>query len=262
MIKKHLITCSVIWVLFIITKLFIFSTTDKNTTVSLTPATAVKLNDSVPSLIRYNNSANRELNFADEDLPVKNLKVSRKLRRSLKHHSFGYVQSNLLHRKAEKMFPIVEPILKAYGIPEDFKYIPLVESGFRSGTSIRGARGAWQFMPQTARDYGLRVNRRVDDRLSLRKSTIAACLYLRGLHREFKSWTLTAAAYNIGSIKLRKAMRRNKCCNYFALPLNRETGTYVYKLVAMKEVISKPTSYGYKNAYGQLKPAEMLALNN
>ncbi|WP_107827475.1 lytic transglycosylase domain-containing protein [Mucilaginibacter yixingensis] len=258
MIKKHLITCSVIWVLFIITKLFIYSKSDKKETVSLTSLRNAKTTYSVATLVRYNNSANRDLNFADETLPKHNLKVKRKIRHTLKEHSFGNVQSNLLHRKAEKMFPVIEPILKEYGIPDDFKYIPLVESGFRSGTSIRGARGPWQFMPQTARDYHLRVNKRVDERLDLRKSTIAACKYLRGLYAEFNSWTLTAAAYNIGSIKLKKAIRRDNCCNYFAMHLNSETGSYVYKLVAMKEVITKPAVYGYNNAYGEIKAADTL----
>lgn len=258
MIKKHLITCSVIWVLFIITKLFIYSKSDKTETVSLTSHRNVKNEYNVATLVRYNNSANRDLNFADESLPKHSLRVKRKIKHSLRQHSFSTVQSNLLHRKAEKMFPIIEPILKEYGIPDDFKYMPLVESGLSSGTSIRGARGPWQFMPQTARDYHLRVNKRVDDRLSLRKSTIAACKYLRGLYAEFGNWTLTAAAYNVGSIKLKRAIRHSNCCNYFALKLNRETGSYVYKLVAMKEVITKPAAYGYHNAYGEIKSPDML----
>jgi soluble lytic murein transglycosylase-like protein len=144
------------------------------------------------------------------------------------------------------MFPIMEPILVAYGIPKDFKYIPLVESGFKSGTSHKGASGAWQFMPQTARSFGLKVNSTIDERQQLAKSTVAACKYLRLLYKEFNSWTLVAAAYNIGENKLKRIIRKQDHANYFRLKLNPETASYVYKLVAMKEIIENPTRYGYR----------------
>jgi membrane-bound lytic murein transglycosylase D len=143
------------------------------------------------------------------------------------------------------MFPVIEPILKAYGIPDDFKFIPLVESGFGEGRSSRGAYGAWQFMPGTARTYGLKVNSHVDERLNLRKSTIAACRYLRGLHSQFKSWAMVAAAYNTGSPNLARLMRKQCQCNYFRIKMNAETGAYVYNLIAMKEIINDPKHYGY-----------------
>ncbi len=161
------------------------------------------------------------------------------------------------------MFPIIEPILKAYGIPEDFKYVPLVESGLCEGTSPKGARGVWQFMPGTARTYGLKVGKGKDDRLNLRKSTIAACKYIKELYGEFNSWTLAAAAYNNGSIKLERAMNKQNEDNYFRMTLNRETGSYVYKLVAMKEIINKPAKYGYKNFYSYMqKPMPFLVAHN
>jgi membrane-bound lytic murein transglycosylase D len=261
MIKKHLITCSVILVLFIVSQLFICSTTFKRKSI------AVNINYhavdiGVHSLIRYNKDANDEINFADELMPAHNAKVTRKLNYSLKQHSFSKIGSTLLHRKALELFPVIEPILKMYGIPDDFKYIPLVESGLCSGTSSRGARGLWQFMPVTARTYGLKVGNGKDERLNLRKSTIAACVYLRELYTEFDSWTLTAAAYNLGSIKLQKAINRNDHKrNYYAMHLNAETGSYVYKLLAMKEVINRPTTYGYKNTYTWLKSSQLLAAN-
>ncbi|MBE9661510.1 lytic transglycosylase domain-containing protein [Mucilaginibacter myungsuensis] len=210
-------------------------------------------------LVSYNNNANTEINFADENLPVKIKRVKTKFQHSVKQHSYNRIGSSLLHRKAATLFPIIEPILKAYGIPEDFKYIPLVESGLKAGTSPRGARGLWQFMPGTARSYGLRVHGKVDERLNLRKSTIAACVYLRELYSEFDSWTLTAAAYNLGSVKLQRAINKSDRRNYYLMHLNAETGNYVYKLLAMKQVISKPEQNGYeKNSYAWLKPNEVL----
>ena len=260
MIKKHLITCSVILVLFIVSQLFISSTILKRKAVSVNTIDNKYVN-SVPLLIWHNNDANEEINFADEAIPANNAGVNRKLKRSLRSNSYRNIQSNVLHKKALALFPIIEPILKMYGIPNDFKYIPLVESGLCSGTSPRGARGLWQFMPGTARTYGLKVNKNIDERLNVRKSTIAACVYLKELYGEFNSWTLTAAAYNLGSVKLQRAINKGNKRNYFLMHLNAETGSYVYKLIAMKEVINKPENYGYKNNYSWLKKSQLLAAN-
>lgn len=203
-----------------------------------------------------------DFSFADEMMPVNNEKVNRKLNYSLRMHSYTKVQSNILHKKAERLFPVIVPILKYYGIPEDFKYLPLVESGLREGTSPRGAKGLWQFMPGTARSYGLKVGKKKDERLNVRKSTIAACKYLRELYDEFDSWTLAAAAYNNGSIKLEKAMNKQSEDNYFRMHLNRETGMYVYKLIAIKEVIENPVRYGYKEFYSStLLRSQLVAFN-
>jgi len=200
------------------------------------------------------------LSFANESLPKGDLKVKTRMKKSLKAHKYHHLQTNILHRKAAIYFPIIEPILKYYGIPEDFKYLPLVESGLKNGTSPKGASGYWQFMPQTARDFGLKVDSNVDERQMIRKSTIAACKYLRGLHREFNSWTLAAAAYNIGEGSLRRQMNRQNQDDYFKMKLNRETATYVYKLISMKEIIENPKLHGYKGKVARKlakKPVEI-----
>jgi len=152
-----------------------------------------------------------------------------------------------LHSKAAKWFPIVEPILAAYGIPNDFKYLPLVESGLKGGVSPKGAAGYWQFMPSTARMYGLKVNSKVDERYNLKKSTIAAAKYIKELYGIFDSWTLVAAAYNVGDGHMKRQISRQKQDNYFKMRLNRETGAYVYKLISMKEILENPNRNGYKN---------------
>ncbi len=256
MINKSLITCSVILVMAIIFKLNICSTTTtKNSTKTATKS------HHVSGLIFVKNDAAKYYSFADEALPRNNAKVNRKMRLTLKKHNYQNTQTNILHLKAERLFPIIEPILAAHGIPNDFKYLPLVESGLKEGTSPKGARGLWQFMPGTARSYGLKVGKGKDERLNIRKSTIAACKYLNELHDEFGSWTLAAAAYNNGSIKLGKAMRQQSQKNYFRMHLNKETGAYVYNLIAMKEIIGEPVKYGYSTLYAYQPLSKLLAVN-
>ena len=251
MIKKRLLTCSVMLVLVFISSLFIFSKTD---TKSVAKSTARY------KFIYAKNDISNDLSFADEAIPVNDARINNKIQRSLIKSNYRHVQSNVLQEKAARLFPIIEPILKFYGVPDDFKYIPLVESGLASGISPRGAAGLWQFMPGTARTYGLKVGRGRDERMNVRKSTIAACKYIKELYGEFNSWTLTAAAYNIGSIKLEKAINNQSEDNYFRMHFNHETGTYVYKLIAMKAIIEQPGRYGYKYSY-VLQPAELFTYN-
>jgi len=260
MMKKHLITCSVIVVLLIIFKL----NTASSVITKPAPKIVTPVAYAIPNLVintKTTDAANG-YSFANEALPV-NATVYSKLQKSLKKHNYKNIQSNILHAKALKLFPIIEPILKAYGIPEDFKYIPLVESGLHEGTSPKGASGLWQFMPGTARTYGLKVNRKVDERKSIEKSTIAACRYLNDLYNEFNSWTLAAAAYNNGSVKLEKAINSQSEDNYFMMKLNRETGNYVYSIIAMKEIIAKPKKYGYSEFYtfAKFQPQNLIAYN-
>ena len=252
MIKKHLLTCSVMLVLVVISSLFICGKTVKKTVVTGRPVTAL--------VFLKNESLKNDYSFANEAIPVNDAVINRKMRYSLWKHNYRVIQSDILQEKAEKLFPVIEPILKFYGIPDDFKYVPLVESGLKEGRSFRGAAGLWQFMPGTARTYGLKVNKARDERMNVRKSTIAACKYIQGLYHEFNSWTLAAAAYNIGSVKLQKAINRQSEDNYFHMHFNRETGTYVYKLIAMKEIIEKPADYGYKYYY-RPQPEDLIVYN-
>lgn len=252
MVKKHLVTCSVMFVSLVVFKLFVYATTERRTPVKATR---------MVSLFTAPAPEKTAMNFADELIPVANKKVSKKIRLSLRRTSYNNIGSTILHRKASKLFPVIEPILRMYGIPDDFKYIALVESGFREGISAKGAAGIWQFMPQTARDYGLKVSKGRDERLNLRKSTIAACKYIKELYAQFNSWTLAAAAYNCGSPRVQHAINRRNKGNYYHMALNRETGMYVYKIIAVKEVIEKPQDYGYHNVYAYYDKPELLAIN-
>lgn len=249
MIKKHLIPLTIILTLIVMANVFAYTlpevtTSFKNDTTKTTTTTTIIKTVETPVFKL------EELQFADETLPDGDVRVSSKMKRVLASFSFENLQTTRLHQKAADWFPVVEPILLAYGIPNDFKYIPLVESGLRSGTSPKGAAGFWQFMPSTARYYGLRVNSKVDERKNLRKSTIAACKYLKELYGIFNSWTLVAAAYNVGDVHLRKQINRQNQDNYFKMKLNRETGGYVYKLISVKEILENPK----RNGYNKQKP--------
>ncbi len=245
MIKKHLIMCSVMLGIFLTTKMFIYSAPSSFATLIHSSKEPIKVENSSDS---YYTS----LSFAEETMPVGDSRITSKMQRALSAHSHKKLQTSQLHTQANKWFPIIEPILAKYGIPEDFKYMPLVESGLKAGISPKGAAGFWQFMPQTARDFGLRVNSDIDDRNNIQKSTVAAAKYIKALYREFNSWTLAAAAYNVGEGRLKRQINSQNQDNYFKMKLNRETASYVYKLISMKEIIENPTRYGYSSRVNRL----------
>lgn len=239
MIKKHLIPLTVIITLLVMAKVFAYTLPNEITTLNTNPLTTIKEDTEEPEFTIA------QLEFASETLPLGDDKVANKMKRILASYGYQNLQTNRLHRKAAEWFPIVEPILAAYGIPNDFKYMPLVESGLNAGTSPKGAAGFWQFMPATARMYGLKVNGSVDERKNLRKSTIAACKYMKELYGIFNSWTLVAAAYNVGDVHMKRQINKQNQDNYFKMRLNRETGGYVYKLISMKEILENPIRNGY-----------------
>jgi membrane-bound lytic murein transglycosylase D len=239
MIKKHLIPCTVIFTLLIMAKVFAYTLPTVKTNLKNNNLTTIVKEAEEPAFTLA------QLEFADETLPLGDAKVNSKMKRILASYAYKNLQTNRLHRKAAEWFPIIEPILAAYGIPNDFKYLPLVESGLQGGTSPKGASGYWQFMPGTARTYGLKVRGSVDERKNLKKSTIAACKYIKELYNIFDSWTLVAAAYNVGDVHMKRQINKQNQDNYFKMKLNRETGGYVYKLISMKEILENPVRNGY-----------------
>jgi len=254
MMKKHLIMCSVTCVLVFISGLVVSA----DPRVKKTSKRHAEY-----KFIYAKNDISGDFSFAEEAIPVNDRRINRKLGTILRHTSYNHIQSNILQDEAAKLFPIIEPILKAYGIPDDFKYIPLVEAGLKMDVSKRGAAGWWQFMPGTARTYGLKVGNGRDERYHVRKSTIAACKYFKELYAEFNSWTLAAAAYNHGEVQMARAIRNQSEDNYFRLHLNAETGSYVYRVIAMKQVIEHPELYGYQKRYNfaSIEPSDLMALN-
>lgn len=244
MLKKHLIPCTVILLLLVMAKVFAYTLPEVKTSLKnydTTSTTTIVKEAEEPAFTLA------QLEFAAETLPLGDKKIDNKMKKILASFRYQNLQTNRLHRKAAEWFPIIEPILAEYGIPNDFKYMPLVESGLQGGTSPKGAAGFWQFMPATARMYGLKVNGKIDERKNLRKSTIAAAKYIKELHGIFNSWTLVAAAYNVGDGHMKKQINKQNQDNYFKMKLNSETGGYVYKLISMKEIMENPIRNGYEN---------------
>ena len=149
-----------------------------------------------------------------------------------------------LRQRADAFFPLIDSTLAAYDIPADFKYIPLAESGLKArAVSPKGAGGYWQLMPGTARDLGLMVGGKRDERFNTQKATVAACQYLRRLYDLFGSWSLVAAAYNVGPGYVKKQLSRQAKCDYYQMKLPRETRYYLFRVLLYKELLSRPDDY-------------------
>ncbi|WP_439182678.1 transglycosylase SLT domain-containing protein [Carboxylicivirga taeanensis] len=186
------------------------------------------------------------LNFAGEEVPVQRYDIKESFDRELLVNTYWQSQTILFIKRANRYFPIIEPILAEQGVPDDFKYLSLIESGFMPrAISPAGAVGLWQFMRATAREYGLEVNPEIDERYHIEKSTLAACKYIKKMHDHYGSWTLAAAAYNAGRAGVNRQLARQKTESYYDLLLGEETGRYVFRILAAKEILSSPEKYGF-----------------
>lgn len=183
--------------------------------------------------------------FAGEPLPMDNFDVRERLERELLRTAYYHSATMLNLKRTTRFFPIIEKILKEKGVPDDIKFLAVAESDLSNATSSVGARGFWQFMKATAPEYGLEVNDEVDERLDLEKATIAACQYLKKYREKFGSWTLAAAAYNEGAGRLSSDMEIQRETDYYHINHNEETSRYVFRIVAMKEILANPKKYGY-----------------
>lgn len=153
--------------------------------------------------------------------------------------------SSTLLQRANFYFPIVEPILRQNNIPDDFKYLMVIESAMNPGArSEVGAAGIWQFMPGTASDYGLEVNGRVDERFHLEKATAAACQYLNDAYRRFGDWIAVAQSYNIGQARIGVELDRQRVSDALDLHLVEETNRYIYRIFAAKMIFTHPIDFG------------------
>jgi len=200
-----------------------------------------------------------KIDFAGETVPLEDFDVKEGLERELLINSYWHSQTLMILKRSTRYFGMIEPILKKNNIPDDFKYLALAESGFVNVTSPAGAVGFWQFLPGTARDYGLQVDKEVskevkkevnkpcevDERYNIEKSTQAACAYFQDLYKIYQSWTMAAAAYNMGSKALNKSVQRQYTKNYYDLLLNDETARYLYRIIALKLIVSNPQKYDF-----------------
>lgn len=185
------------------------------------------------------------LNFCDEKVPMHIADVEERFDRELTINKSLHASTELVIKRAARYFPVIEPILKKYGVPDDFKYLAVIESKLENAVSPAGARGVWQFMPATAKEYGMEVTNTVDERYHLEKSTEAACKYLLAAKKKFGSWTLAAASYNGGMAGVSRQQERQKIEDYYDLLLTEETSRYVFRILALKELMENPEKYGY-----------------
>lgn len=183
--------------------------------------------------------------FAGERVPLEKYDIRERLDRELLVNTYWQSNGLLLLKRANKFFPLIEPLLAKYDLPDDFKYLCVAESALINVPSYKGAAGYWHFMPATGREYGLEVNKNVDERYNLEKSTRVAAEYLKKSKEKFGSWTLAAAAYNAGNGRINKRITEQKVDNYYDLLLNPETGRYVFRILALKEIMSNPQKYGF-----------------
>ena len=187
-----------------------------------------------------------QMTLAGEYVPMDDFGVREALDREFIVNTYRHSGTILYLKKASRWFPVIEPILKEQGIPDDFKYLCVIESGMSQVVSPSGAAGFWQFMMKTAPEYGLEVSKTVDERYHIEKATIAACQYLKESYDLLGSWSLAAASYNMGRNGVNMRLEEQGVTDYWDLHLNSETARYVYRILAVKEVMTNPEKFGFR----------------
>ena len=210
---------------------------------------------SIPTLL---NAQSAPTNYSTHDVPSsvtfcgKNIDLTRydryeRMDRELLAFTYMHSTSIQMIKKANRYFPIVEPILKANGIPDDFKYLMVIESNLNpNARSSAGAAGLWQFMQTTGREYGLEVNKNIDERYHVEKSTEAACKYLKDAYAKYQDWIAVAASYNAGQARISTQFEKQQVDDMLDLYLVEETARYVYRIIAAKIMFSNPSAFGFR----------------
>jgi hypothetical protein len=186
------------------------------------------------------------MTFCGEEVPLDLFFVRERLERELLVNSYLHSSTLLLLKRTTRWFPIMEPLMEKYGLPEDFKYLAMIESSLTNAVSPAKATGFWQFLEGTGKQYDLEINKEVDMRYNVEKETVAACRYLKDSYRKFKDWTLSAAAFNCGNGRITKTMEEQRVDSYYDMLLPEETQRYVYRILALKLITESPEKYGFQ----------------
>jgi hypothetical protein len=198
-------------------------------------------------------------------MPLDLYYVREAFEREINAGTFMHSTTILMFKRANRWFPVIEPILKKHGIPDDFKFLAVAESNLANVVSPAKAEGYWQFLKPTGQKYGLEINEFVDERYHMEKATEAACGYFREAYQKFGNWSLVAASYNRGMEGLSKALDKQKVRNYYDLYLNDETSRYVFRIAASKEIYNNPVKYGFylreSDFYPQI-PTRIVAIDS
>ncbi|MFZ5431078.1 MAG: lytic transglycosylase domain-containing protein [Bacteroidota bacterium] len=186
------------------------------------------------------------ITFMGDPVPLDRFDVRENLEREMIVNAYFHSQTLRLIKIAPRFFSIIDPILKEEGIPLDFRYLAVAESGLNPrALSPAGAAGIWQFMKPAATDTGLEVTPEVDERYHIEKSTRAACRYLKEAYRKYQNWPLVAATYNAGRSAVDRQLARQKVGSYFDLLMSEETERYVYRIIALKMIMEDPLKFGF-----------------
>ncbi len=193
-----------------------------------------------------------KMEFAGQTISLERYDMRERFDREQIVIAFNHSTSMLIIKRANRLFPIIEPFLKQNGIPDDFKYLAVIESNLDI-RAISGAQaaGIWQLMPKTAQQFGLEVNDEVDERFQLEKSTVAACKFFKSAYAKYKNWTTVAASYNAGMGRISGEKENQQVEEAFDMFLNPETSRYVFRMLAMKQFLENPKSFGYIISHDQ-----------
>lgn len=217
-------------------------------------ATGFSPDDSEVSLLISSPKIPDILKFSGEEAPLNIFYVRESFDRELLVNTYWHSSTILMIKRANRWFQVIEPILKENNIPDDFKYLALIESGFTKVVSPKGAAGFWQFLEKTAREYNLEVNGYIDERYNVEKATVAACDYLNESFEHYNNWTLVAASYNAGKRRISESLKSQKANNYYDLYLNEETSRYIFRILAIKTIYENPETYGFQLNKSDLYP--------
>lgn len=252
--SKRFYTLAVLLLIITAARLFIFSITEKEEDENYR-------NYFKQSYKIFSITVPENLNFAGEPVPLHDFDFHERMDRELTVNTYWQSNTSFFHKRANRWFPVIEPILKKNGIPDDFKYLALIESGLTNIVSPAGATGFWQLMEEPAKKYGLQIDKEVDERYNVEKSTEAACKYLHEAYSIFGNWTMAAASYNMGMNGAQRQLEKQKVNNYYDLLLGEETSRYVFRILAAKCIIEHPQNYGFylrkKDLYPPFKTYEV-----
>lgn len=239
-IKQGILYFGIISIVIFIILIFIQSTTVLPTTKNTEVNNTTKQYNVFPPEIP------EKIDFAGENVPLNFFDVRESLDNELLASMYWHSNTFRWLKRAKRWFPVIEPILKANNIPDDFKYLAVIESGLTNAVSPAGASGFWQFLASTGKSYGMEINSYVDERYNLEIATHAACKYLQDAYNDLGYWTMAAASYNKGIPGIKKQINRQENdTNYYDLLLNAETARYVYRIIAAKIIFSNPKKYGF-----------------
>jgi membrane-bound lytic murein transglycosylase D len=201
-------------------------------------------------------------NFAGEPVPTDIFYVLEQFDRELTVNTYWHSSTILSMKRAARWFPVIEPILAKNGIPDDFKYLALTESGLMNVVSPAGATGFWQFLEKTGKEFGLTIDKEVDERYHVVKSTEAACAYLNKSYVRFGNWTLVASSYNAGQGRIDETIDKQQVRSYYHMLLPDETSRYIFRILAIKYIFKNPVKYGFKLKQGDFyDPIDVKTLN-